>query len=121
MKFLIFLTLFSFVANAKYCGTIYQGENYLGDSHDLYHLDHIGNLNNFYMADGSDWDNAVSSVFIAPNCTLEMYQYQNFGIHYQTGESVGVKVLLKSTGHHNDYSDLGYFNNKASSIICTCK
>ncbi|MFZ4713746.1 MAG: hypothetical protein ACOYL6_08555 [Bacteriovoracaceae bacterium] len=69
------------------------------------------------------WDNKVTKVDVARGCTFIGYQYQNFGIDYNTGKIIG----FVSTLENNTTAPIRSFfltntayDNKFSSAKCFC-
>lgn len=85
----------------KYCAKIYQHQNYKGKKRIVNPGGQINNLSDF-----NDWNDAISSVKVAPGCRINLFQHSHFR---------GLSNLYT-------YStpNVGAYNNAFSSLTCRC-
>lgn len=122
--------MFSVNAMASLCATVYQGAHLSGNSLEIMDREDAVALDNYFMDYRYDhrnraipmtWDNKISSIVVAPNCKLKVYQYENYGVHYHTGRSIGDRHTYKNRrDFHSKAFQLGYLDNKISSLSCHC-
>ena len=126
MKKLIILMfcLISAPVFSNYCATVFQYEGFSGAELDVFDGQKIRSLRSHEMDryNNRSWDNKISSIEVQPNCKLVLFQYKFMGRDRRTNESIGAKKIFKSnhSSMRKIYS-LGWFDNKASSLVCKCK
>ena len=99
------------------CATLYKYSGFSGPSLRIYDNSQISSLAQVSNRSSSYWNNEVTSLVVNRGCTLKVYQYNNFGIHYRTGEQIGLSRTY--FGYDTDYR-LNRLDEKISSLTCSC-
>lgn len=103
--------------DSNVCAVLYKYSGYEGPSLRIYDSSSISSMANVGNRFSGDWNNEVSSLIVNQGCTLKVYQYNNFGIHYRTGERIGMSKSYY--GYDRDYR-LNRLDEKISSLTCSC-
>ncbi len=110
------------------CAVAYEGAHYSGAQMTIPSGSRIGALATVSMYHYSrysspTWNNQISSLWVQPGCYLVGYQYDNFGIHYYTGQAIGMSQAYNNGSCHyasGQYPTLGHMDELISSLICRC-
>lgn len=127
----IFLSITTANASGKLCATVFQAANQSGYSLEIEDGQTIKDLNAYVLGENQGqmggtyegtWDNRISSLIVEPTCSLTGFQYQNYGINYETGEEFGSFAVFGSSDIETLYYDeLSDFDNLISSLTCFCQ
>ncbi len=130
MKNLLTLAFISIIsistASAHLCAVVYQGINQTGARMYVPSFTKIRDLSDYSMNGyyGQTWNNKISSVTVKDGCKLVLFQYENWGRHYDTGERIGTKRVYKANRYYRSSLNIDAIdwamNNKASSLKCVC-
>jgi len=103
--------------DSKTCAVLYKYAGYRGPALKIYDNTNISSIANVVDRYVGNWNNEISSLVVNQGCTLKVYQYNNFGIHYRTGERIGASQTY--FGYDRDY-ELSRLDEKISSLSCSC-
>lgn len=123
--FMIFISMLilSSTANAYgLCAVGFQGPRQTGFSFAFQNGDYIAQLSDYSMTSSRSWNNKFSSFVVQPHCTLFAYQFDHFGHDRNLGNRIGFELVLSNSDHYPvEFNNLASYENKISSIICTCR
>lgn len=106
--------------HGRLCAKVFQGAGFTGAVLPLFDKVGISRLSSvpMYYGYSADWNNKISSLEVYPGCTLKVFQYDNYGVHYGTGQLIGAN---KAYGGYDYVYQLRYLNDLISSLSCSCR